>query len=57
MAQVRILTKSFVGNTIVEEGAVIEYDGEIGSNMELVEQPKQAKKSKAEAKDEGTAEA
>ena len=37
MAQYRVLTKSFINNSIVEEGDVIEYDGPVGSNLELVQ--------------------
>lgn len=37
MAQYRVLTKSFINNSIQEEGAIVEYDGKAGSNLELVE--------------------
>ncbi len=46
MAQVRVLQKSYIGNRIVEEGEVIEYDGELSDNLELV---KKGKKAAAEA--------
>lgn len=36
MAQYRVLAKSFINNSIVEEGDVVEYDGKPGSNLELV---------------------
>jgi hypothetical protein len=37
MAQYRVLTKSFINNTIYEEDAIVEYAGKPGSNLELVE--------------------
>lgn len=40
--QYRVLQKSFIGNRIVEEGEVIEYDGEPSSNLELVKKGKKA---------------
>lgn len=40
MAQYRVLATSFINNSIVEEGAVVEYDGKPGSNLELVVQDK-----------------
>lgn len=54
MPQYRVLTKSFINNTIVEEGDVIEFDGKAGSNLALIdnEKPAPAKgKAKAKAKD------
>ena len=36
MAQYRVLTKSFVNNSIREEGEIVEYDGKPGSNLELI---------------------
>ena len=36
MAKVIVLEKSFINNTIVEAGTVIEdYEGEVGSNLKL----------------------
>lgn len=37
MAQYKVLELSFIDNKIVQEGAVIEYDGEAGPNLELVD--------------------
>lgn len=54
MPQYRVLAKSFINNTIVEEGEVIEFDGKAGSNLELIEgdKPAAAKgKGKGKAKD------
>jgi hypothetical protein len=42
MAQYRVVQKSFINNTIVEEGAIIEFDGEPGANLELVKGKKGA---------------
>lgn len=55
MAKVRVLEKSFINNAVVEEGAVIDYDGELGPNLELVEVSGKGRKSKdtpAEAGDD-----
>lgn len=41
MPKYRVLAKSFIHNTIVEEGEVVEYDGRPGSNLELIEEAKQ----------------
>ena len=45
MPQYRVLQKSFIGNRIVEEGEVVDYDGEPSDNLELI---KSAKGKKAE---------
>jgi hypothetical protein len=51
MAKYRVLSKSFINNTIVEAGEVVEYTGKPGSNMELVEDEKPVAKAKGKAKD------
>ncbi|WP_288080815.1 hypothetical protein [Pseudomonas sp.] len=43
MPLVKVLTKSFIGNSIREEGEVIEYEGKLGSNLELVKPASKAK--------------
>ena len=46
MAKVRVLVKSFINGTIIDpevmepEQCVVDYDGKIGSNLELVEDEK-----------------
>lgn len=45
MPQYRVLHTSFINNAIVQEGAVIDYDGEAGPNLELIK----GKKGKATA--------
>jgi hypothetical protein len=40
MAQYRVLIKSFINNSIQEEGAIVEYDGKPGSNLELIDEGK-----------------
>lgn len=50
MAKYRVLTKSFINNTIVEAGDVVEYDGKPGSNLELVEGDKPEAKAKGKGK-------
>lgn len=51
MARYRVLQTSFIGNALVHEGAEIEYEGEAGSNLELIEEadakPAPVKKDKA----------
>ena len=50
MAKCRVLVKSFINNAIREEGEIVEYEGKLGENLELVEeedaQPKATKKWK-----------
>lgn len=46
MAQYRVLSKSFINNSIQEEGAIVEYDGKPGSNLELVEDKPEPQKGK-----------
>jgi hypothetical protein len=37
MAKYRVLEKSFINNALAEEGDIVEYDGEVSSNLELVD--------------------
>lgn len=47
MAKYLVLEKSYIGGTIVEEGETVEYDGEAGPNLQLVEaEPEAEPKSK-----------
>lgn len=39
MAKYRVLTKSFIGNSLVEEGAVVDYDGAPSNNLEPMDKP------------------
>jgi hypothetical protein len=39
MPKYRVLVKSFVNNGLVDEGAVIDYDGEPSSNLEALDKP------------------
>jgi hypothetical protein len=36
MAQYRVKERSFINNTIVEEGEIVEYAGRPGSNLEPI---------------------
>lgn len=47
MPKYKVLAKSFINNSIVEEGDIVEYDGKPGSNLELIEddKPKRGKKA------------
>jgi hypothetical protein len=37
MPKCRVLVRSFINNGLREEGDIVEYDGKIGSNLELLE--------------------
>lgn len=39
----RVLQKSFINNSIVEEGEIVEYHGKPGSNLERVDEPTKKK--------------
>ena len=49
MAKYKVLEKSFINNAIVEEGAVVEYDGEASNNLELIDEKKPKAKADANA--------
>jgi hypothetical protein len=40
MPKCRVLVRSFINNGLREEGDIVDYDGKIGSNLELVESEK-----------------
>ncbi len=44
MAKYRVLTKSFINNSIAEEGDIVEFDGKAGSNLELIAEGKKGVK-------------
>ena len=52
MPHYRVLQKSFIGTKLVEEGEIVEYDGEPSDNLELVQAEKPAGKRKPSAADE-----
>lgn len=45
MAQYRVVEKSYLGGQVVEEGEIVEYEGEAGPNLELVPKGKTPKKT------------
>lgn len=47
MPRYKVLEKSFINNTVYEEGAIVEYDGIPSENLELVT-GKKAKADKTE---------
>lgn len=51
----RVLQKSFIGNSIVEEGEIVEYHGKPGSNLKRLDAP--AKKTATAPEAEPAAEA
>ena len=51
MAKYKVLKKSFINNTIVEEGQIIEFDGKAGSNLELIKDDKKNKKEEAKSEE------
>ena len=58
MPKVKVLVKSFINGTIIApetmtpEQCVVDYDGKIGSNLELVEEEKPRRRAKAESEEE-----
>jgi hypothetical protein len=52
MAQYKVLERSFINNMAYDEGAIIEFDGEPGDNLEPVDEP--AKKAVKTVKESGT---
>jgi hypothetical protein len=36
MALYKVLERSFVNNALLEEGAIVEYSGEVSANLELI---------------------
>lgn len=55
MPKYKVLAKSFINNSIVEEGDIVDYDGKPGSNLELVEGDKpKGKGGKKGAEAEGS---
>jgi hypothetical protein len=46
MAKYRVLTKSYIDGSIVDEGDIIEYEGEASGNLELIEPEAKAKGGK-----------
>jgi hypothetical protein len=49
MPKYLVLTKSFINNTIANEGDVVEYEGKAGSNLELIKEEKpKGKQAEAE---------
>jgi hypothetical protein len=48
MPRYKVLEKSFINNTVHEEGAIVEYDGIPSENLELVT----GKKAKADKTDD-----
>jgi len=42
MAQYRVLTQSFINGELFAEGALVEYDGEVSDNLELVKKGSKA---------------
>ena len=51
MAKYRVLTKSFINNALVEEGAVVEYDGAPSDNLEPMDKPAEAAAAQAATAD------
>lgn len=51
MAQYTVLERSFINNALAEAGDIVDYDGEPGPNLELIEPD--SKSSKVKPKEEG----
>ena len=52
MARYNVLETSFINNAVYEAGSVIEYDGEVAGNLELIDDEKPKAKKAAPAADE-----
>jgi hypothetical protein len=49
MAKYRVLVTSFINNSLHEAGSIVEYDGDVSENVELIEDEKpKGKKAPAE---------
>lgn len=48
MAQYLVVEKSFIDNRIVEEGATVEFSGEPGPNLQLVDAQATGKNKKGQ---------
>ena len=46
MPKYKVLEKSFINNSIVEAGEIVEYQGQPGNNLELLKAPKLSKGEK-----------
>lgn len=49
--RVRVLEKSFINDRLVDEGEIIEFEGEPGSNLEVLDPPAAKDSKPASAKD------
>ena len=52
MPKYRVLEKSFINNTIAEEGEIVEYSGKAGRNLELVEDEPAPKRNSSKTAEE-----
>lgn len=53
MPKYKVLQKSFINNRICEEGDIVEYEGDVSENLELVKKGKaKAESSESEASEE-----
>jgi hypothetical protein len=57
MPKYRVLEKSFINNTIAEEGEIVEYSGKAGRNLELVEDEPAPKRKAAKTAEEASEDA
>lgn len=48
MAKYKVLELSFINNSLIQAGAVVEYSGKAGKNLELVEDESKGKKQNDE---------
>jgi hypothetical protein len=57
MPKYRVLEKSFINNTIAEEGEIVEYSGKAGRNLELVEDEPAPKRKSTKTAEESSEDA
>lgn len=47
MPKYRVLQTSFIGNSLVNEGDIVDYDGKAGDNLELLDKKSKSANDKA----------
>jgi len=56
MPRYRVLERSFINNSTLEPGAVVEYDGEVSDNLELIKELKASRGKPAKGEDHAAVE-
>jgi hypothetical protein len=56
MPRYRVLERSFINNSTFEPGSIVEYEGEVAGNLELIKEPKVSRGKPAKGEDPAVAE-